>query len=149
MQSNVPTNRDDWKNVSYPVVRIVAISYGSVSDRSCALVNSDMFYRAPDGIRSYISSRREWQQYGQIPVSRELGEYITTDVETSITETVSSVLFDNRLLTTVTAQNSSQGTYFKGLAVLDFDLVGGDRGESARSVGGTLDGTQFFTDTQC
>lgn len=141
---NVPTSRDDWKNVSYPVVRIVAINYGSVSDRSCALVNSDMFYRAPDGIRSYISSRREWQEYGQIPVSRELGEYITTDVETSITETVSSVLFDNRLLTTVTAQNSSQGTYFKGLAVLDFDLVGGTGAKAPAAWEGLWTGLNFL-----
>ena len=141
---NVPTSRDEWKNVSYPTVRIVAISYGSVSDRSCALVNSDMFYRAPDGIRSYISSRREWQEYGQIPVSRELGEYITTDVETSITETVSSVLFDNRLLTTVTAQNSSQGTYFKGLAVLDFDLVGGTGAKAPAAWEGLWTGLNFL-----
>jgi hypothetical protein len=141
---NVPTSRDEWKNVSYPTVRIVAISYGSVSDRSCALVNSDMFYRAPDGIRSYISSRREWQEYGQIPVSRELGEYITTDVETSITETVSSVLFDNRLLTTVTAQNSSQGTHFKGLAVLDFDLVGGTGAKAPAAWEGLWTGLNFL-----
>lgn len=122
---NVPTSRDDWKNVEYPTVRIVAINYGSVSDRTCTVVNGDMFYRAPDGIRSYISSRREWQEYGQIPVSREIGPIIAGDTLEGISDTTSSILFDNRLLTTITPQNSTQGTYFKACAVLDFDLVGG------------------------
>lgn len=122
---NVPTSRDDWKNVEYPTVRIVAINYGSVSDRTCTVVNGDMFYRAPDGIRSYISSRREWQEYGQIPVSREISPIIAGDTLEGISNTTSSVLFDNRLLTTITPQNSNQGTYFKACAVLDFDLVGG------------------------
>jgi hypothetical protein len=78
---NVPTSRDDWKKTSYPTVRIVAINYGSVSDRSNALVNGDMFYRATDGIRSYVSSRREWKEYGQIPISREIGPLIANEAE--------------------------------------------------------------------
>jgi len=122
---NVPTNRDAWKNVEYPTVRIVAINYGSVSDRSCVLVNSDMFYRAPDGIRSYISSRREWQQYGQIPVSREMESILSNDSQFNLRDSVSAVLFDNRLITTTIPQVSPNGTYYRGLAVLDFDLVGG------------------------
>ena len=122
---NVPTSRDSWKSLEYPTVRIVAINYGSVSDRSCALVNGDMFYRAPDGIRSYISSRREWQEYGQIPVSREIGPVLRDEKLHEIAQRTSVVLFDNRLLTTVTPQNTSQGVYFRGIAPLDFDTVGG------------------------
>ena len=122
---NVPTSRDSWKNLQYPTVRIVAINYGSVSDRSCALVNGDMFYRAPDGIRSFISSRREWQEYGQIPVSREIGPVLRDEKLHEIAQRTSVVLFDNRLLTTVTPQNTSQGVYFRGIAPLDFDTVGG------------------------
>ena len=128
---NVPTSRDSWKNVSYPTVRIVAINYGAVSDRSCTLVNGDMFYRAPDGIRSYISSRREWKEYGQIPVSREVGPYIANEKQANIADRTSGVLFDNRLLMTVTPYtNSSQGIFFRALTALDFDLVGGT-GEKA------------------
>jgi hypothetical protein len=122
---NVPTSRDSWKSLQYPTVRIVAINYGSVSDRSCALVNGDMFYRAPDGIRSFISSRREWQEYGQIPVSREIGPVLRDEKHHEITQRTSVVLFDNRLLTTVTPHNTSQGVYFRGIAPLDFDTVGG------------------------
>ena len=122
---NVPTSRDSWKSLQYPTVRIVAINYGSVSDRSCALVNGDMFYRAPDGIRSFISSRREWQEYGQIPVSREIGPVLRDEKHHEIAQRTSVVLFDNRLLTTVTPQNTSQGVYFRGIAPLDFDTVGG------------------------
>jgi len=122
---NVPVDRDSWKNVEYPTVRIVAISYGSVSDRSCVLVNSDMFYRSPDGIRSYVSSRREWQQYGQIPVSREVNPFIAQDTQADTYETSSAVLFDNRLLATVSPQRHDSGTYYRGLVVMDFDSVGG------------------------
>ena len=141
---NVPTSRDDWKNVTFPTVRIVAINYGSVSDRSCTLVNSDMFYRAPDGIRSYISSRREWQEYGQIPVSRELGSIIETDKLSEISDTTSAVLFDNRMLTTVTSQKNKNGRYFKALAVLDFDLVGGSGAKSPPAWEGIWTGLNFL-----
>ena len=122
---NVPTSRDSWKNLQYPTVRIVAINYGAVSDRSCALVNGDILNRAPDGILSYISSRREWQEYGQIPISREIGTVLRDEKDHEILHTTSAVLFDNRLITTVTPQKSSQGTTFLGLAPLDFDTVGG------------------------
>ena len=90
---NVPTSRDDWKKTSYPTVRIVAINYGAVSDRSCSLVNGDMFYRATDGVRSYVSSRREWKEYGQIPISREIGPLIVNEQKRNISGISSSVLF--------------------------------------------------------
>jgi len=142
---NVPTSRDDWKKVNFPTVRIVAINYGSVSDRSCALVNGDMFYRAPDGIRSYISSRREWKEYGQVPVSREISRILNSERLTSVTQLTSSVLFDNRLLTTVTPNtNSNQGIFFKGLAVLDFDLVGGNGQKSPAAWEGLWTGLNFL-----
>ncbi len=141
---NVPTSRDDWKNVSYPTVRIVAINYGSVSDRSCVLVNGDMFYRAPDGIRSYISSRREWQEYGQIPVSREVSPILSRDTQAGISNTASSVLFDNRMLTTVTPQASDRGQYFRGLTALDFDLVGGTGAKAPAAWEGLWTGLNFL-----
>ena len=141
---NVPTSRDDWKNVSYPTVRIVAINYGAISDRSCVLINSDMFYRAPDGIRSYISSRREWQEYGQIPVSREISPILNNEKQAGIAETTSSVLFDNRMLTTVTPQASDRGQYFRGLTALDFDLVGGTGAKAPAAWEGLWTGLNFL-----
>ena len=141
---NVPTSRDSWKNLQYPTVRIVAINYGAISDRSCTLVNGDMFYRAPDGIRSYISSRREWQEYGQIPVSREIGPVLQDEKEHEILHRTSTALFDNRLLTTVTPQTSSQGVYFSGLAPLDFDTVGGTGNKLPPAWEGLWTGLNFF-----
>jgi hypothetical protein len=142
---NVPTSRDDWKKTSYPTVRIVAINYGAVSDRSCSLVNGDMFYRATDGVRSYVSSRREWKEYGQIPISREIGPLIVNEQKRNISGISSSVLFDNRLLTTINPDtNSSQGTFFKGLAVLDFDLVGGNGQKSPAAWEGIWTGLNFL-----
>ena len=141
---NVPTSRDSWKNLQYPTVRIVAINYGAISDRSCTLVNGDMFYRAPDGIRSYISSRREWQEYGQIPVSREIGPVLQDEKDHEILHRTSTALFDNRLLTTVTPQTSSQGVYFSGLAPLDFDTVGGTGNKLPPAWEGLWTGLNFF-----
>ena len=141
---NVPTSRDDWKNVSYPTVRIVAINYGAISDRSCVLINGDMFYRAPDGIRSYISSRREWQEYGQIPVSREISPILNNEKQAGLAETTSSVLFDNRMLATVTPQASDRGQYFRGLTALDFDLVGGTGAKAPAAWEGLWTGLNFL-----
>lgn len=142
---SVPVNRDDWKNVSYPTVRIVAINYGSVSDRSCTVVNGDMFYRSQDGIRSYVSSRREWQEYGQVSISREVNPYLETDLLSGISETVSSVLFDNRLLVTASPQSdANRGTYFLAVAPLDFDLVSGNGEKAPAAWEGLWTGLKYF-----
>ena len=142
---NVPVDRDQWKNVQYPTFRIVAINYGSVSDRSCTVANGDMFYRAPDGIRSYVSSRREWQQYGQIPISREISPHLEGELLSGLPESTSSALFDNRLLFTVSPQtDAKRGTYFHALAPLDFDLVGGNGDKAPPAWEGLWTGLNFL-----
>lgn len=118
----LPTTRDQWKNLTDPVQRIVVINNGSLSQYSTTLVNGDVYMRARDGIRSVIQAVRDFSQSGNVPISRELSRALIGD-NPQLLRFSSSILFDNRLLTTVGAVRKTNGAYFNSIAVLDFDLI--------------------------
>jgi hypothetical protein len=121
----VPTDRTTWKNTADPIQRVVQIENGCVSQESAVLVNGDVFMRSRDGIRSVIQAFRDFSQYGNVPISRELQDVLGSDDE-SLLQYSSAVLFDNRLLTTCGShprRSRAGGAYFDNLAALDFDLI--------------------------
>jgi hypothetical protein len=86
-------------------------------------VNGDLFYRAEDGIRSFALARREFGQWGNTPVSAEMNRVLNYDSR-FLLEYSSAVLFDNRLLSTVSPYwVQGHGVPHRGLAVLDFDIL--------------------------
>lgn len=119
---NVPPDRDTWKNLQYPVQRISALEYGPLSHESMVLVNSDVFYRARDGIRSFVIARRDFGTWGNTPISKEMARVLDLDSQ-GLLNFVSAVNFDNRYLITVSPVKVTNGCYFKGLVALDFDLI--------------------------
>lgn len=126
---NLPPNRDTWKALNYPVQINMPIK-GTTSHGSITLVNGDAFYRATDGIRSFALTRQEFGQWGNTPLSRELGRVLNSD-DRKLTSFASAVLFDNRLLFTVMPQPGRYGAYHGGLGVLDYEGVSA-MGERAR-----------------
>jgi hypothetical protein len=121
----VPVDRTVWKNTTDPVQRVVLIENGSLSQESTTLVNGDVFMRSKDGIRSVVQAFRDFSQYGNIPISRELQKVLSGDSE-DLLKYSSSILFDNRLLMTAganTRRSRASGAFFDKLAVLDFDLI--------------------------
>src|SRR6185295_16706260 len=98
-----------------PIVGPVANSF--------VLVNTDAWYRSLDGIRSFIMAQRQFNSGpGNTPMSNEIDQFIDSDSEQWL-EWGSAVLFDNRLLQTVSPQMTPNGVYHRGLAVLDFTLT--------------------------
>jgi hypothetical protein len=127
----VPADRYDWFASSDPSQRVVLINNGSMSQNSTALANGDVMFRSKDGVRSLISAVRDFSQYGNTPISREINGILEDD-DPAYFKRASGVLFDNRyLLTTHSSPDQTKGVGFKGIVVLDFDLISG-MGESSQ-----------------
>jgi hypothetical protein len=69
-----------------------------------------------------IAQRQFNGSWGNTAMSNELDDLLGLDTDDWI-EHASSVLFDGRLLVTISPQMSAQGVFFRGLAVMDFNPV--------------------------
>ena len=119
---NAPVDRDVWKNLNYPIQAISLLTNGALGSRSAITVNGDVFYRAVDGVRSFIIARRSFNDWGNTPISNEVLN-ITDNDQTNLLWASSAVVFDNRLLMTAQPRYNSEGVIHKALLVLDFDLI--------------------------
>jgi hypothetical protein len=120
-----PLDRETWKDLDYPIQRFALLNFGSVNQASIVPVNGDLFFRSIDGVRSMIYARRDFSEWGNTPISRQVHRALDYDTS-QLLFAGSAVNFDNRILMTVQPQNvNNHGVYHRGLVVLDFDLVSG------------------------
>lgn len=120
---SLPFDRTIWKNMANALQTSTPI-IGPVGT-STVLVNTDLWYRSLDGIRSYILAQRQFNgSPGNTPQSTEVNYLLEADTKDWL-EFGSCVLFDNRLLMTVSPQMTPHGVYHRGLVVLDFNLDSG------------------------
>jgi len=140
--TTVPTDRTQWKNLSYPVQRLVAPT-GTVGPFSPVNVNGDIYYRSSDGIRSLISARRDFKDGGMTPLSSEIQRALSFD-SPALLKHSSGVLFDNRLLHTCIGRTTERGVVHKGIVSLDFDPVSGLRVDASLAYDGLWTGLDFF-----
>jgi hypothetical protein len=122
---SAPVDREVWKDLQYPIQRFALLNFGSYNHESIVPVNGDLFFRSQDGIRSLIYARRDFGEWGNTPISRQMIRALQFD-STPLLGSASAINFDNRfLLTTQPQQVNGRGIYHRGLAVLDFNLVSG------------------------
>jgi hypothetical protein len=122
---NAPVDRDVWKDLNYPIQRFALLNFGSFNHESIVPVNGDLFFRAQDGIRSLIYARRDFTEFGNTPISRQVVRALAYDTEFYLTA-ASAVNFDNRMLMTIQPQKvNGRGVVHRGMVVMDFDLVSG------------------------
>lgn len=120
--SQLPFDRTIWKSLSN-ILQTSNPIIGPVSQNAVVNVNTDQWYRSLDGIRSYITAQRQFNgSWGNTAQSNELDDLLDFDSQMWL-EHASAVLFQNRLLTTVSPQQSPNGIYHRGLVSLDFDLT--------------------------
>lgn len=119
---NAPADRTVWKTMTDPIARTMVSKFGSQNAFGIVESNGDLYYRSSDGVRSVINALRTYGVPGNTPLSNEMKRTLSTDYS-ALLKFGSGVLFDNRLIETVTPQRDSKGTYHLGLAVLDFDLI--------------------------
>ena len=131
---SAPIDRTIWQNLTYPIQRYAAMNFGAVNHESIVLMNGDMGFRSPDGLRTLQYSRRNWTDWGQTPVSRQVYRALRYDSR-PLLQYASAVNFDNRWLCTVQPQQAiptrypdgerGRGVYHRGLVAMDYHLVSG------------------------
>lgn len=120
---NAPFDRTTWKSLTYPIQTVSLGSPGALAQASTIRVNSDIWYRAMDGVRSFIVARRDFGAWGNVPMSEEMQRVLKFDA-TWLLDYSSAVLFNNRLLMTANPRwHATRGVLHDTLAVMDFDLV--------------------------
>lgn len=124
-QMTVPVSRNDWQAVTantLPLQRMAQERYGTSSDWSVVPVNTDLFYRSYDGVRSLQVAVRFFHQWGQVPLSRNENRALAFD-NRELARWNSGIEFDNRLLHTIMPFQTPRGVAHRGIIPLDFDLV--------------------------
>lgn len=86
---------------------------------------------------------RRFQEPGNTPISNEVTRPLESD-DVSLLNHASSILFDNRLHTTVSPFRTPQGVCFLGEVVLDFDIVSGIRNKLPAAWEGAWSGPNIF-----
>jgi hypothetical protein len=124
--ARVDEPRTTWKDIKFQ--QIALLEHGSMSQGSASLVNSDVWFRAVDGQRSLVLARRDFGTWGNTPNSTELRDVFKFD-DTSLLQYGSSILFDNRLITTVSPCRAGNGFFHRGMAVMDFDPLSSLQGK--------------------
>jgi len=114
--------RASWKT-TVQFETIAFLPFGGISADALVPVNSDLWFRSRDGIRSLTIVIRD-NQGGWIntPQSTEVARALDKD-QPELAPFCNAILFDNRLLTTVGTTWQNGKIYFKGLIVLDYDLI--------------------------
>lgn len=122
---NAPVDRTVWKDLQYPIQRFALIDFGSFNHESIVTMNGDLAFRSEDGIRSLIYARRDFSEWGNTPISRQVQRALKYDTM-SLLYAASAVNFDNRMLmTTQPAFSVDYGVWHRGLVALDYHMVSG------------------------
>lgn len=120
---NTPVDRDVWKNVTYPIQTESLIGAGCSAQQSTINVNSDLWFRAPDGLRSFMIARRQFRDFGNTPQSFEMSGFFDLD-QSDLLAFASSMVFDNRYFVTLSpGYSQTAGVFHRGLAVVNLSPI--------------------------
>ena len=124
---NVPVDRSTWETMTSPVLSVTLKDRGALGQWSTISVNSDTMFRGWDGLGSLILARRDFSEWGNMPISQkpisnEMQIYLGAD-DLTLLSYGSSCVFDNRYLTTLAPTSSGQGVFHEGLVSMNLDTV--------------------------
>lgn len=126
---NAPVDRSVWQDITNPILTESLISNGGLGQNSTIQANNDTIFRSIDGIRSLILARREFNTWGNTPISREVQRVIDRD-STALMGFSSAVNFNNRMLMTSKPTPNDQGVYNPGTIALNFDPLSSMSGKA-------------------
>jgi hypothetical protein len=110
----------DWQNMVNPIQTESLIGGGALSQNATIPVNGDTVFRSIDGVRSLILARREFNTWGNVPISHEVERVILQD-DTSLLQFGSAAITQNRMLMTSKPTGFSRGILHQGLMALNFE----------------------------
>lgn len=117
-----PVKRADWIATTEPLQRVAQNRYGAYGDRCVVPINGDLFYQSTDGIRSLFTAVRNFNQWGNTPISSNEDRVLVFN-NRALMRFSSGIEFDNRLLQAILPVQTPVGVAFQGLVPLDFDLI--------------------------
>jgi hypothetical protein len=106
-----------------PILPATFIGPGPSGQNSTILVNGDTFFRTVDGISSLILARREFNTWGNSPVSEEVEDRILSLDDKSLLPYGTADFFNNRVEYAVSPQASPGGVLHAGAVVMNTDTV--------------------------
>lgn len=125
----VPTDRSTWIALENPILTVALIGDGPLAQESTILANSDTLFRNIAGYGSLIFGRRNFETWGNTPISTEVNRIVESD-DRALLGYSSSVTFDNRMLATATPASSNFGVAHSDILALNFDPVSSLRGKA-------------------
>lgn len=140
---NTPVERQNWQDITNPILTEPLITNGAKGQDSTQLANGDIIFRSIDGLRSEILGRRDFNTWGNTPISFEMDPIFNLD-DPGLLRFGSAVVFDNRRLDTVGPVSHEQGVYWRGLVALNFDPVSSLRGKAPSIFDGLWTGLNIF-----
>lgn len=141
---NTPVDRTIWKSVTYPIQTESLIGSGASGAQNTVNVNGDLFFRSPDGIRSFIIARRQFRDWGNTPQSFEVSGILDAD-QADLLHYGSTVVYDNRLLMTCSPVFSQSGIYHRGLVAMDLSPIASLQSQAPPVYDGIWTGLNILT----
>ena len=145
---SAPVDRTTWAAVTNPILTESLKGKGPLGQYGTILVNSDTMFRSVDGISSLIIARRDFDVWGNVPISREMQVVIDADHETLLPNST-AIQFDNRVLYGCLAQQGPLGVFHTGIIALNLDPISTLRGKAPSIYDGLWTGInvlQFASD---
>lgn len=122
----VPVTRTDWINASsqnQPIMQVAMVNNAAVNDRSMVQVNGDLFFQSLEpAIRSFTASVRNFQQWGNVPISTNERRILDFN-DRSLLRFGSGIYFDNRLYQTALPYICPVGVAHAAIVPLNFDVI--------------------------
>lgn len=144
---NAPVDQTKWQSLASPILPENIIGSGATSQASTVQNNGDILYRAPDGDRSLLLDQIAFNQWGNVPFSRELQPVYDED-DPALLSYESAAIFDNRRLEGVHPVLGGVGYFFDTITALNFVPLSSLRGKQPSIWDGTWTGLnmlQFVT----
>jgi len=138
-----PVDRLTWQSLTNPILPVTVIGTGGKGQNSTIPVNGDVMYRSRFGIASVIYARRDFDTWGNVPISREVARILKGDAQ-NLLQYGSAINFDNRLIMTVAPQTSPLGVYHKGVVAINFDPLSTMQGKKPSCYDGLWPGLNAF-----
>lgn len=117
-----PVDRTTWTSLTNPILTESLKGKGPLGQYGTTLVNSDTLFRAADGFGSLVLARKDFDEWRNTPISREV-DYIISGDDQTLLQNATAVEFDNRWLVGCFPIQGPLGVYQQGLIALNLDPV--------------------------
>lgn len=120
---DLPLDATLWTTTQQPTQVVALPNGGPTGGYAVTTVNGDAWYRALDGLRSFVVARRDFNTWVQTPLSFEMARIMVFDQQ-NLLQYASVVNFNNRLLCTCSPYTvKDRGVAHRGLVALDYNNI--------------------------